>query len=1590
MPTDGLPVGQVNRDSLGFAYIDIGVNLNPMKAGLTAAVGYLQYFMVKAQTEMDTAMRNIWTIVDTSYNEIMRYEDKVFKLSQMIPRSAKDLAEGLYWIISATIPAAEAMDVLEASAKSATAGLSTTYAAADVLTDIINAYGYKASDATAISDILFRTVERGKVTYDGLAGSLGAVVGTAAIGNVAFEELAAAVATMTQIGLSADESTTALNRFLLTIVKSSGQAQTEAAKLGLEWNASALEAKGLVGMVQALDEATGGNLETMARIVPEIRALKSVLALARDGAAAYTKEVENMYNAQGALERAFLKQKDSVANSLTFMKNAFYEFSTDMGKAFEPAIRGVYDFGTSLFKWLGDLPPATQKVIAATMLLSTTFAALQGPIKKAIASMQAFNLAAMGPGGWIAILGTIAAAIATIITYHEEWDTRAVNTLNKNNELSKSLLAMSQSSGETAKNLGELIKKYEELLPQAADNEEAASKLNDAIGKIGEIVPDAITQWDKWGNAIVINIDKAKTGYEDMLMLEIKYADAAAQIAREQLALIKSTNAGVDAELNDLNAKWSKYESSLRIRSRYEADAYTQEYQQIGKDIMYGDLQGKTLLDAIAKYMGSKEIASKALKEIYGAEAEEMAALTVSGTAFINFLAKVQNATKGYEKDADRRLELYEIKKSINELEYKFKSTSIAAEGLRKALEGTGENVKENVNTPVSAAIDKLAKLKKAIDAIFEPFTYQDKTIAGLEYAEKQLEAMLAKYPTSEQDAAGKYHDERLLIKQALYRASKELETLVSTEAAKQLAARLDAAKVSSARLVESAKEYADIISGIDVSTLDAPALEMLMQSIATEREKWGDLWTEGVPGAADALTKKYTEAAIALAEIRKSVKAELENTEAIDAAADYEIKKAQEVATERTLLDQEEYDAEIENIKLKEEYASNMRNKASLADKEATDDASDYALAAIEKEKQARLTAIQEEQDADVENIKFKEELASNARSARLAADKEVVDSALDYELAATEKDRAAELAAIQEEQDAEIENIKLKEELASNARSARLAADKEVTDSALDYSLAAIEKEKQARLKALDEEHEADLEEIAVRESISHAGLAADKEATDAALDYSLEATEKEKAAKLAASDEEYDADIANIYLKEQIASSMRTKSLLEHKDVIDIANAYEIEKEIEKQKVLKEIADAETEADLDEIAYRAGISRSYQAADTEVQQDAADYMKKAAEDAAAKIEDSWDEFADMEIAENYLMEQRAKDIRADLEAIWDEYAQMEREEIAYKSKISKELRELEEDRIKAAKEAATAFQTMVNGLISVLDKAFKVEGGYDNAGDALKEIVGYFSDFSKSYWKSVFTTARVKDTSLDTALSMVGEELALKVKDTGDMFVEALSDVGNKLKEMGGSLSDIGDKLIKASDGLGKIFGGIGGLIGDPIVQLFFSVAGFLFSAVEWLNAQVDKFKTKRLYFDTEAGTMVYETPEGRWEWDYKSRSWKQVPKKDKEKDKRAAFQISEISGPMRDTIVAALAPLNTLNSLPTYTNQIVSAIYEVRDLLSGAFTSGALAAGAIQQTFNIQSVNIFAYDEATFSSILADLDKQAQLAALGVGG
>lgn len=299
-------------------------------AGLTA--GFTT--VTNAARDFEKEMANVSTLVDTSEVDMQSLEKGVLALSTTVDQMPVDVVAGLYQTISAGAePGKEAFEILEASAKLATAGLTETNTAVDVITNTINAYGLESSQATNISDIFFKTVEQGKTTVGALASKLGNAIPAAASLGVSIEELSAGVATLTKGGTSTDEVITSLNATMLGLVAHNKDFK----KVGVDMMQVVSE-KGLLGAMDALKEITGGNIEKMQEFVPSSLALKTTLALTGKQYEEFNTILKKVKNSTGATEIAFKKQTATLDSAFGSLSIAFNKAMILVGTLWKPAL----------------------------------------------------------------------------------------------------------------------------------------------------------------------------------------------------------------------------------------------------------------------------------------------------------------------------------------------------------------------------------------------------------------------------------------------------------------------------------------------------------------------------------------------------------------------------------------------------------------------------------------------------------------------------------------------------------------------------------------------------------------------------------------------------------------------------------------------------------------------------------------------------------------------------------------------------------------------------------------------------------------------------------------------------------------------------------------------------------------------------------------------------------------------------------------------------------------------------------------------------------------------------------------------------
>lgn len=265
--------------------------------------------------DLESAMRRINTIARESEDSLAKMTSGVLDLSQVTGVKKTDLADALYEINSATIKGADAMLVLKASAYSAVAGFTETKKVAELLSKILNAYGESANKAEYYSDVLFKTVERGINPMSELVQYLGNVITVAAGAGISFEEVSAAVATLTSVGYKTNVAVTSLNSAILKFAKGNKQLNKLFQNAGYASSAAAVRVLGLKKAFDLIRDATGGATEKLTELGFNYRDIRAASVLTSKSLQLYQAnmdEIVNKTNIAGATQKAFIEVEKSV------------------------------------------------------------------------------------------------------------------------------------------------------------------------------------------------------------------------------------------------------------------------------------------------------------------------------------------------------------------------------------------------------------------------------------------------------------------------------------------------------------------------------------------------------------------------------------------------------------------------------------------------------------------------------------------------------------------------------------------------------------------------------------------------------------------------------------------------------------------------------------------------------------------------------------------------------------------------------------------------------------------------------------------------------------------------------------------------------------------------------------------------------------------------------------------------------------------------------------------------------------------------------------------------------------------------------
>lgn len=446
---------------------------------------------VKLAIDYEQAFTRIAAVSNASASDIKMWRGEVLKMAGQTAQAPEELANALYFLASAGLKANQIMPVLEASAKASAVGLGETSDIAKLTANALNAYAKSGLTATQVTDTLVAAVKAGTAEPEEFSVALGRILPIASKAGVEFDQVTASLAQLSNIGLDVNEGVTALRAAMLSLLSPTDIARENLKKVGLTADQvrDTMANGGIIEVFELLEKATGGNIDTLRKIIGNVRGLAGVFGLTEQEASKVQKTFDDVAASTGELNQAMKKTEKDSAFKLQKMMAQLKVAGIELGTDLLPVVLKIAKQLGKLAKAFTSMSPAAQEAaikfalfVAAAGPLLRIMGPLVGGVGKLAGSLRAVGAAstvaagAKGAGG-VAGAGTAASAAGGLFTIAAAeiiaFGTAMVRTKIRTDEAKQAFI----EQGEATKKGKEAFENYADALQQGGQHLQESTSL---------------------------------------------------------------------------------------------------------------------------------------------------------------------------------------------------------------------------------------------------------------------------------------------------------------------------------------------------------------------------------------------------------------------------------------------------------------------------------------------------------------------------------------------------------------------------------------------------------------------------------------------------------------------------------------------------------------------------------------------------------------------------------------------------------------------------------------------------------------------------------------------------------------------------------------------------------------------------------------------------------------------------------------------------------------------------------------------------------------------------------------------------------
>ena len=337
----------------------------PVVAGVAAGI--------KSFADFDNEIRGVKTLLDddsfkssgkTLGDGFNKMKKDIRVLSRESTSSMSQLTKSLFDTVSAGVDASKAVEVVGASSRLATAGLTDVSIATNGMTTAMNVWGTQAGTATEISEKFFIAQKFGKTTIEELSTDLGKVAPLAKAAGISFGQTLSAVSAVTTQGVKTNQAFTSMKAVLANVIKPTAEASEAAKLLGIQFDSEALRKKGFtVFMKEIIDRSKAIGVkpaQAFEKLFGSVEALNFAMAIgSNEGFKKYGDTLTAVTDKTGratTFSKAYEEQSKSLTNKTIMMKNNFMDLARSVCETLAPMLTWLADTMANVFEWFRQHP----------------------------------------------------------------------------------------------------------------------------------------------------------------------------------------------------------------------------------------------------------------------------------------------------------------------------------------------------------------------------------------------------------------------------------------------------------------------------------------------------------------------------------------------------------------------------------------------------------------------------------------------------------------------------------------------------------------------------------------------------------------------------------------------------------------------------------------------------------------------------------------------------------------------------------------------------------------------------------------------------------------------------------------------------------------------------------------------------------------------------------------------------------------------------------------------------------------------------------------------------------------------------------